>query len=59
MNVLRTLEQRDRTKLLCHAIKHLLDHCPDLTHGGDVEAVDILQSVIDDDEPICAFQLQE
>lgn len=43
VHTLQILEFRDRTLLLAHAIKHLLDHSPRQTTFGDVEAIDVLQ----------------
>lgn len=43
MTTLQILESRDRTVLIAHAIKHLLDHSPRQTTFGDIEAIDLLQ----------------
>jgi hypothetical protein len=46
MRALRKIESHHRALLICHAIRHLLDHAPADTSSGDVEAVDILQAAI-------------
>ncbi len=51
MNAFDIVEHHYRVRLLCHAIQHLLDHTPTSVTGGDVEAVDILQSAINTANP--------
>ncbi|HVO59578.1 MAG TPA: hypothetical protein VMT53_01515 [Terriglobales bacterium] len=50
MNTFDIVERHQRIRLLCHAIRHLLDHCPENVNSGDVEAIDILQSAINPQE---------
>ena len=47
MNPFDLVERHHRTRLICHAIRHLLDHAPDHVTSSDVEAIDILQWAID------------
>lgn len=47
MNPFDLVERHHRTRLICHAIRHLLDHAPDSAASSDVEAIDILQRAID------------
>jgi hypothetical protein len=46
MKFTKMMARRERTLLICHAIRHLLDHAPTYTSSGDVEAIDILQGAI-------------
>lgn len=50
LNTLNIVERHQRIRLLCHAIRHLLDHCPENVSCGDVEAIDILQSAINPED---------
>ena len=51
LNTFDLVERHHGMRLLCHAIRHLLDHTPDDTDPGDVEAIDILQVAINPVEP--------
>src|SRR5689334_3943301 len=46
LNPFDLVQRHHRTRLICHAIRHLLDHTPEDVTSCDVEAIDILQSAI-------------
>lgn len=46
MNTFDLVERHHGVQLICHAIRHLLDHTPDEADAGDVDAIDILQFAI-------------
>jgi hypothetical protein len=50
VNTSDLVERYRRVHLICHAIRHLLDHCPEEMNCGDVEAIDILQLAINASE---------
>jgi hypothetical protein len=57
LNAIEAMERHYRIRVICHAIRHLLDHALDQTNEGDVQAIDLLQSAINpketDSAPIC------
>jgi hypothetical protein len=46
VNTFDLVERHHGVRLICHAIRHLLDHTPDEANSGDTKAIDILQSAI-------------
>jgi hypothetical protein len=50
LNAFDIVERHQRIRLLCHAIRHLLDHCPENVSSGDVDAIDILQLAINPED---------
>lgn len=47
MNTFDMVERHRRVQLICHAIRHLLDHSREGIISGDEEAINILQLAID------------
>ena len=50
MNAFNLVERHHGVQLLCHAIRHLLDHTPDEADSGDAGAIDLLQWAINPPE---------
>jgi len=46
LNAIDAMERHHRIRVICHAIRHLLDRALQESTIGDVEAIDILQSAI-------------
>ena len=60
--VLRYMERADRATVLCHAIRHLLDHTnpfPREWMRGDMDAIDLMQVAMDGPEPKCEWEMGE
>lgn len=50
MNTFDLVERHHGVRLICHAIRHLLDHTPAEADFGDVAAIDVLQWAINPPE---------